>query len=105
MEKIKIIFEYHCFPIWRYDGNDNLIENDLPSNLVGDIIIDPLFVSLQDEFDSLFKDDGINFEYIGFEQEDFKNQFICRVDEAIKLLRVKVGDNYVIENCLDAKKL
>lgn len=105
MEKIKIKFEYHCFPIWRYDGNDNLIENDLPVSLIGDMSIDTLFVSLQEEFDSLFRDDGIDFKYIGFEQEDSRNQFIYKLDNAIKLLCDKLDDNYVIENCLDAEKL
>jgi hypothetical protein len=75
MEKIRIKFEYQCFPIWLYDDNDNLLDNELPSCLIGDPAIDPLFVNLQEEFDSLFQNDGIEFQYVGFNQEAEKNDF------------------------------
>jgi hypothetical protein len=105
MMKIRIKFEYRCFPVWQYDCNDSLIENELPNSLLGDTVVDPLFVNLQEEFDSLFKDDGIEFKYIGFGEDDLKNQFIRRVDDAIKLLHDKLGDSYVIEKCLNAENL
>jgi hypothetical protein len=105
MEKIKIKFEYKCFPVWLYDESDNFIENDLPSILVGDIDIDSIFVKLQNEFDSLFKDDGIKFKYIGFNHAISKNEFSKKLDDAIELLQKKVGEKYTIENCLNIETL
>lgn len=105
MEKIKIKFEYLCFPVWLYDENDNLIDNELPSSLIGDVEVDPAFVSLQEKFDSLFKNDGIEFEYVGFNNTTLKNEFLKKLDSAIKLLEEKVGDKYVIENCLNIENL
>ena len=34
MKVIKIKFEYGCFPVWIYDENNELIENDLPPYLM-----------------------------------------------------------------------
>lgn len=105
MEKIKIKFEYQCFPVWLYDENDNLIDNELPNSLIGDVEVDPIFVSLQERFDSLFKNDGIEFEYVGFNHATSKNEFSKKLDNAIKLLQKKVGDKYIIENCLNIENL
>jgi len=105
MIEIRIKFEYRCFPVWQYDCNERLIENELPKSLLGDTVIDPLFVRLQEEFDSLFKDDGIEFKYIGFGEDNLKNQFIRRVDDAIRLLQVKLGDSYSIKKFFDIENL
>jgi hypothetical protein len=105
MEKIKIKFEYQCFPIWLYDNNNNLIDNELPSNLVGDAVIDTLFVNLQEVFDSLFINDGIEFKYVGFIQENLKHEFIQQLDNAIIILKERIGNRYIIENCLNLQDL
>lgn len=45
MKKIKVQLEYRCFPIWLYDENGNLIDNDFPASLIGDPEIDPILYS------------------------------------------------------------
>lgn len=47
MKKIKLKFEYRCFPVWIYGENDELIENDLPPYLMGDNDIVSKFVQIQ----------------------------------------------------------
>ena len=29
MKKIRLLLEFHCFPVWFYDENDEIIENEI----------------------------------------------------------------------------
>lgn len=42
-----------CFPVCIYNENNELKTNDLPNYLIGDKIIDPMFVELQNIYNSL----------------------------------------------------
>jgi len=69
MKKIKIFLEYKCFPMWVYNENDELVENDLVEELKNDAEIDNMFVEIQSIYDGLYEDDAINFEFKGFTNE------------------------------------
>ena len=98
MKVIKIKFEYGCFPVWIYNENDELVENDLPPNLIGDNDIDPKFVRIQEIYDSLYLDDGKEFKYIGFKDNENRENFFRELLFAIKLLKDKVSNEYIIED-------
>lgn len=104
MKVIKIKFEYGCFPVWIYGENDELVENDLPSNLIGDSDIDPKFVRIQEIYDSLYLDDGKEFKYIGFKENEERENFFRELILAINLLKDKVNDEYIIEDNTDYLK-
>lgn len=97
MKKIKISLEYKCFPVWIYDEDNKLIDNDLPSELIGDPEIDPLFVHIQDVFDSLFLNDKKEFKYIGFKTAEQRQLFLEEVSSSVRLLTNKLGSEYMIE--------
>ena len=97
MKKVKISLEYKCFPVWIYDEDNRLVDNDLPSELIGDPEIDPPFVHIQEIFDSLFLDDKREFKYIGFETAEQRESFLEEVFSSINLLRNKLSGEYKIE--------
>jgi|SRR5690625_581804 len=100
MNKIKIFFEYQCFPMWVYNENGELVDNDLVAELKNDIEIDNMFVEIQNIYDGLYEDDAINFEFKGFTNELEKRVFIQTVENLVSLVREKVGHKYLIENKL-----
>lgn len=100
MNKIKMFLEYQCFPMWVYNANGELVENDLVEELKNDIEIDHMFVEIQSIYDGLYEDDAMNFEYIGFASEIEKEAFIQKVENAISLVKERVGDKYLIEKNL-----
>ena len=104
MKVIKIKFEYECFPVWVYGENNELVENDLPSYLIGDIDIDPRFVHIQEIYDSLYLDDGKEFKYIGFKENEERENFFEELLLAINLLKDKLNDEYIIEDNMDFLK-
>lgn len=106
MKVIKIKFEYGCFPVWVYGENDELIDNDLPPYLVGDSDVDPKFVHIQEMYDSLYLNDGKEFKYIGFKENEERESFFRELLLAIKLLKDKLDDEYTIEDNIEhVKKL
>ena len=97
MQKLKIYLDYRCFPVWIYDDNDELINNDLPKELSGDKEIDNAFVEIQNIYDGLFLDTSTEFKYIGFKSELDKQKFLKIIEDAISLIKIKLGDSYIIE--------
>lgn len=96
MKVIRIKLEYGCFPVWIYSENNELIENDLPSYLIGDNDIDPLFIHIQEVFDSLYLNDGKEFRYIGFRDKEQRELLSKELSVAINLLKSKLDNEYII---------
>ena len=90
--------------MWIYSENNELIENDLPSYLIGDCDIDPKFVRIQETYDSLYLDDGKEFKYIGFKEAEKRENFFRELLLAINLLKNKLNDEYIIEDDMDFLK-
>jgi len=97
MKVIKIKFEYRCFPVWIYGENNELIGNDLPTYLIGDNDIDPKFVHIQEVYDSLYLDDGKEFKYIGFKENENRENFFSELFSIISLFENKLTDEYILE--------
>src|SRR5699024_8926200 len=100
MKKIKVFLEYQCFPMWVYNENGLLVENDLDEELKDDSEIDNMFVEIQSIYDGLYEDNVVSFEYIGFTSEIEKEAFIQKVENVISLVKDRVGDKYLIEKNL-----
>ncbi|HLR34704.1 MAG TPA: hypothetical protein VK071_05155 [Tissierellales bacterium] len=105
MNKIKLKLEYKCFPMWIYDKNDSLINNDLVDELKNNDTLDFLLVSIQEDFDNLFINDGREFRYEGFCDNNAKETFRKKVQDAYSVIKNKVGEDYVIENLIDINEL
>lgn len=101
MHTIKIYLEYNCFPVWIYDKNGDLVENDLPDELKNDKQIDDSFVNIQKVYDSLFIDNSIEFKYVGFTKKSDRDRFRKMINEAVNLISTKLGDSYLINNNID----
>lgn len=98
MNIIKIKLEYGCFPVWIYGEDNKLIENDLPSYLIGDNEIDPIFVHIQQVYDSLYLNDSQEFKYIGFKDKESQKTFGKELFNAIALLKSKLDSEYIYED-------
>lgn len=101
MKKIKIYFDYQCFPIWIYDDNGEMIGNDLPKELIADKQVEDVFVNIQNIYDNLFADNSVEFKYIGFSSETEREEYLKIIDDAVNLLKTKLGDSYVIEERIE----
>ena len=101
MKKIKIILEYKCYPMWIYNEDNEFIDNDLVDELKDDSELDSILMNIQDMYDKLYEDDELSFKYEGFKDENKKKKFILEIQKVIDLIKLKVNDKYIIENCVD----
>ena len=85
--KIRVIWDYPCFPIWVYDEKGELIANSLPDELSGDEEFYALCRKLQLQYNSLFLDNEKEFSYIGFNDPDEEKQFYSDVEKMCDLLK------------------
>ena len=100
MKKIKLMLEYRCFPIWIYDENRNLIDNDIP-NEMNDKKINSICTEIQEQYDLLFVDNEKEFKHIGFHDENSKNEFVKKVMKIEEMLKEKAGKCFLIENAVN----
>ena len=76
----------------------------MPPYLIGDSDIDPKFLNIQKIYDSLYLDDGKEFEYIGFKEAEKRENFFRELLLVINLLKNKLNDEYIIEDNMDFLK-
>ncbi|RQL35158.1 hypothetical protein [Neisseria meningitidis] len=92
MKKIRLLLEFHCFPVWFYDENDEIIENDwceelLPQEILSDNHLKELCIWLADEFDKLYCDEMGNFDCeklqdeFSFQTKENEQEFIDKLTE------------------------
>lgn len=101
MKKIKIILEYKCYPMWIYNEDNEFIDNDLVGELKDDAEVDSILMNIQETYDKLYEDDEVSFEYEGFKDENEKKKFTLEIQDAIDLIKLKVADKYIVENCIE----
>jgi hypothetical protein len=56
MKKIRLLLEYKSYPMWIYDENDELIDNDIIEELKSEKEINEMLMEIQVIYDSLFID-------------------------------------------------
>ena len=98
MKKIKISLEYKCYPLWVYDQDNNLINNDLVGELKNEIEIENQLNEIQEIFNGLFEDNPILFEYKGFSKMSDKENLQKKINKLILEIEEKIGNKYIIEN-------
>jgi hypothetical protein len=96
IKKIRLILEYHCYPVWLYDENDDVIDTLLPDELRSDFELDAKFDDLQERYDALFINNSHEFSYVGFKNDDERNKYMEDWKTAINELKTKINGKYSI---------
>ena len=97
MKKIIFMPEYHCSPIWVYNENDELLDNYLPDDLNDESELTCLLKEIAREYDNLYENNEVVFEFRGFQDELSKRLFFDKVSRAIDLLVSEAGKRYEVE--------
>ena len=100
MKTIKLFNDYGTYPIWIFNENGELLDNDLPADLIDLEEILSLRDLITDQYMKLFINNEYEFKYIGFKSQDDKNKFVnlsCKFEDYLK---EKVGEKYIIINNL-----
>lgn len=74
------------------------VDNDLPTELIGDQEIEPLCSAVQHQFDQLFQNDGETFQYVGFSDLKGKEKFEETAAQLAALLGKRTTGEYIVIN-------
>lgn len=96
IKTLRIMLEYHCYPVWLYDEEGMVVDTLLPEELRDDVELDSRFDDLQARYDALFVDNACEFDYIGFKNEEDKRVFLKDWECAVSELRRKTQGRYEI---------
>ena len=96
METLKLSLEYQCYPIWHYDSDNNLVNNDLPDELIQDKELDELLCEIQEIFDNLFTNNQVDFHSNSFKSNDERIKFINKINNAVNIIKNRYGNSYNI---------
>lgn len=96
METLKLSLEYQCYPIWHYDSDNNLVNNDLPDKLIQDKELDELLCEIQEIFDNLFTNTQVDFHSNSFKSNDERMKFINKIYNAVNIIKNRYGNSYNI---------
>ena len=98
LSKLRILLEYHSYPVWLYDEDGDVIDTLLPEELRADHELDQKFDDLQARYDALFIDTTHEFSFVGFGTDAEKELFLRNMDAAVAELTAKVDGRYPIIN-------
>jgi len=105
MERLRLLLEYRCFPVWIYSEDGEIIDNGLPEQFSKNTKLESLCSMIQEEFDSHYTNDGIVFQYNNFSNTSEIEQFSKKVEEMEKILREECRGNYEVINDIDFEGL
>lgn len=101
MKKIKLNLEFKAFPIWLYDENGTLLDNDSPEILLKNKELDDNLVQLQNNYDKLFINNDVEFKYLGFQDSNEKKLFEKNIQDISNKIKETVQGKYQFENVID----
>lgn len=104
-KEIRFMLEYECYPIWIYDENGNLIDNDLVPEIKKDDKLVAMLEELQNEFENLYINNCKEFKYVGFPSENAKQKFAEKVQQIYCSLCKLLDDKYVVTNRINIENL
>lgn len=98
LKKIRLMLDYKCYPVWLYDEKGDIIDTLLPKELRNDKALDTKFEDLQKRYNSLFIDNKHEFSFVGFLDEEEKEEFLRDWNSAVTELKDKLKGKYTISD-------
>ena len=101
MKTLKIMLDYKCYPVWIYDESGNIEDSYLPDDLLCDTELKNLLDSIQERYNKLFLDKNGKEDFHterDFDNEADKAAFYNDVNKAIKIMKDRYSDKYIIES-------
>lgn len=96
--KIRLLLEYNTYPIWLYDEDGEIIDNDNPPEWNDDQQLTNAFMALSNYYDTFFVDNSHEFRFVGSSEEADETKLKVLLDRALGLLYAKNQGKYVIQN-------
>ena len=101
MKKLRLFLEYGCYPVWSYDEEGMLIEDDFPEDDKPTERLEELKTVIAKEFASTFINNEHEFSPKGFDSKEDARKFIAHLDEFRALVKERYPDYEVVDDFYD----
>lgn len=101
LNRIRLLLDYGCYPVWLYDECGDVIDTLLPEELRNDTELDAKFDDLQRRYDALFIDNPHEFSFVGFKSNDEREQFFNDWHSTVNEFTKKLNGRYTITDEID----
>ena len=98
ISKIRLLLEYKTYPIWLYDEDGDVIDNDNPPEWDEDQRLTDAFMAVSDFYDTFFIDTKHEFRFVGSSDSADEAKLKSLVDRALEILYAKNNGKYIIQN-------
>lgn len=98
IKKIRLMLEYNTYCIWLYDENDEIIDNDNPSEWEDDETLTQAFMAVSDLYDTFYIDNDKEFRYIGCPNQETREKLKSLIENAVSILMNKNSGKYQIQD-------
>lgn len=98
ISKIRLLLEYKTYPIWLYDEDGDVIDNDNPPEWDDDQRLTDAFMAVSDFYDTFFIDTKQEFRFVGSADSADEAKLKSLVDRALEILYAKNNGKYIIQN-------
>lgn len=102
IKTIRLMLEYNTYPIWLYDQDGEIIDNDNPPEWDDDSYLTDAFMAICDLYDTFFINTEKEFAFVGCPDAETGEQLRALASKAIRYLEKKNAGKYVIQNELDS---
>ena len=92
------MLEYNTYCIWLYDENDEIIDNDNPSEWEDDETLTQAFMAVSDLYDTFYIDNDKEFRYIGCPNQETREKLKSLIENAVSILMNKNSGKYQIQD-------
>lgn len=101
VKKIRLLLEYNTYPIWLYDENNEIIDNDNPPEWNNDQQLTSTFMEASNLYDTFFIDNEKEFSFIGCPDAATADRLKDLIAKATRYLEEKNAGKYTIQNDID----
>lgn len=95
-QQVRLILEYHSFPLWICDENGILIDTGMVDELDDDKWLKEQLSSIQDYYNGLFIDNKVEFSFVGVSDISEAKRFAEQVESIFKYIQKRIGSIYTL---------
>lgn len=92
--QVRLILEYHSFPLWICDENGIMIDAGMIDELGNDLWLEEQLRSIQAYYDGLFIDDEKEFSFVGAPNISEAKWFAEQVESIFRYIQERIGSIY-----------
>lgn len=95
-QQVRLILEYHSFPLWICDEDGILIETGMVDELADDAWLEEQLRSIQAYYNGLFVDNKMEFSFVGVSDISEAKRFAEQVENIFQYIQKRIGSIYTL---------